>query len=95
MARLVNLDVNDSGSWRRVSQFDLDDFEDGALEHAAEKLLELSTNTRLRARIIMPGLDTTPLVTWSREDGWREWVHPRDQQNAFELSGASASERRA
>lgn len=72
MARVVHLDVNDSGAWRRVSAFDLDDFDDGALEFAAEKLLELSTVEKLRARLIMPG-DTAPLVVWSREDGWREW----------------------
>jgi len=70
--RLVNLEVNDSGAWRRVSAFDLDDFDDGALEFAAEKLLELSTNEKLRARLIMPG-DTAPLLVWRRAEGWREW----------------------
>lgn len=70
--RIVHLEVNDSGAWRRVSSFDLDDFNDGDLEVCAEHLLELSTNPKLRARIIMPG-DTAPLVTWERQAGWREW----------------------
>ena len=79
--RLVNLDVNDSGSWRRVTQFDLDTFEDGDLEVCAEHLLQLSSNPKLRARIVIPG-DDMPLVTWNREDGWREWRHPCEREAA-------------
>lgn len=70
--RIVNLDVNESGSWRRVTTFNLDDFEDGDIEHCAAHLLEMSANPRIRARIIIPG-DVAPLVTWSKADGWREW----------------------
>lgn len=70
--RIVNLEVNENGAWRRVASFDLDRFEDGDLEHCAESLLELSSNERLRARIIAPG-NTAPLVTWNRTDSWREW----------------------
>ena len=70
--RIVNLEVNESGAWKRITSFDLNDFEDGALEHAAESLLELSANKRLKARLIMPG-DTAPLVNWKHGDGWREW----------------------
>jgi uncharacterized protein (UPF0128 family) len=72
MTRPIHLEVNDSGGWRRVTGFGLDDFEDGALEYTAEQLLQLSTNAKLRARLIIPG-DTAPLVTWTREQGWREW----------------------
>jgi len=69
--RIVHLDVNDNGAWRRVTSFDLDAFEDGDLELCAEHLLEMSANEKLRARIIMPG-DTAPLLRWNRVDGWRE-----------------------
>ena len=72
--RIVNLEVNEKGSWRRVCSFDLDDFEDGSLEHCAEKLLELSSNKRLTARIISQG-ETAPLLNWKHGDGWREWRH--------------------
>ena len=71
----VHLEVNDSGGWRRVTSFDLADFDEGDLEQCAEQLLRLSSNARLKARIIMPG-DTAPLVSWTRENGWREWRHP-------------------
>ena len=71
----VFLEVNDSGGWRRVTEFDLADFEDGEIEHAAEQLLQMSRIKRLKARIIMPG-DTAPLVNWTKAEGWREWVHP-------------------
>lgn len=70
--RIVNLEVNEKGAWRRVCSFDLDDFEDGHLEHCAEQLLELSSNKRLTARIISPA-DTAPLLNWKHGDGWREW----------------------
>jgi hypothetical protein len=70
--RIVHLEVNDSGAWRRVTSFNLDDFEDGDIELSAGQLLEMSSNPRLRARIIMPN-DTAPLVTWSKAEGWREW----------------------
>ena len=70
--RIVHLEVNELGGWRRVTSFDLDTFEDGALEHAAEALLAMSANTKLRARIAAPG-QPAPLMTWDRTDGWREW----------------------
>jgi hypothetical protein len=72
MSRIVNLDVNDSGAWRRVTSFDLDWLEDGDLEHSADVLLSLSTNAKLKARIIVPG-DVSPLLTWKHGDIWREW----------------------
>lgn len=73
MAREVNMDVNTSGAWRRVASFDLDDFEEGQLEHAAEQLLQMASHAAIKARIIMPG-DTAPLLTWCRAHGWREWT---------------------
>jgi hypothetical protein len=70
--RIVNLEVNDSGSWRRVTSFDLDTFEEGDLEHCAHHLLELSSNKNLKARVIMPG-DQAPLILWNARDGWSKW----------------------
>lgn len=70
--RIVHLDVNDSGAWRRVTSFDLNTFEDGDLEHCAHHLLDLSSNKKLKARLIASG-DTAPLMNWTHERGWREW----------------------
>lgn len=72
MARTIQLEVNDSGAWRRVTSFDIDTLADGDLEHSADALLQLSDNAKLRARIILRG-DTAPLLTWARGEGWREW----------------------
>ena len=70
--RIINLEVNDAGAWKRVTSFDLDTFEDGDLEHCAHSLLELSSNKKLKARLIAPG-DTAPLMIWDHEHGWEEW----------------------
>jgi hypothetical protein len=70
--RIVYLEVNDSGAWRRVTSFDLDWLEDGDLEHCTDALLSLSANPKIKARIIVPG-DTAPLLTWKKGDCWREW----------------------
>ena len=70
--RIINLEVNEKGSWRRVTSFDLDTLEDGDLEHCAGSLLELSSNKSLTARLIIPG-DTAPLMLWNHGDGWVEW----------------------
>ena len=80
--RLVHLEVNDSGGWRRVTSFDLDTFEDGDLELHAAHLLEMSSNPRLKARVIMAGSTSAPLVSWTRADGWREWAHPSQRAAA-------------
>jgi hypothetical protein len=71
-ARIVHLDINEAGAWKRVASFDLDTFEEGTLEHCAESLLELTANKNLKARLIMPG-DTAALMYWKHGDGWREW----------------------
>lgn len=70
--RIINLEVNEKGAWRRVTSFDLDTFEDGDLEHCAACLLDLSSNKSLTARLIIPD-DTAPLMLWNHGDGWVEW----------------------
>jgi hypothetical protein len=70
--KLVHLEVNEAGAWKRITSFPLDFFSDGDLEICAGNLLELSANTKLKARIIEPG-STHPLVNWTYETGWQEW----------------------
>lgn len=70
--RIINLEVNEKGAWRRVTSFDLDTFEDGDLEHCAGSLLDLSSNKSLTARLIIPG-DTAPLMLWNHTNGWVDW----------------------
>lgn len=72
MSRTVNLEVNDSGAWRRVTSFNLDAFEDGDLEYLVEQLLCESTSDKIKARLIIPG-DVAPLVDWNKVSGWRVW----------------------
>ena len=70
MARIVNLDVNDSGAWRRVTSFDLDELEGAELENHSDALLRICSVRRIRARIVPAG-ETGALMYWTREDGWR------------------------
>jgi len=70
--RIIYLEVNEAGSWKRITSFDLDTFEDGDLEYDAHNLLEMSANPKLKARLIMLG-ETAPLMNWTHVDGWREW----------------------
>jgi hypothetical protein len=73
-ARIVNLEVNDSGAWRRVTSFDLDTkfWPAGDLEYLTDSLFSLSSNPKLKARIIAPG-EVAPLMIWKHGDMWREW----------------------
>ena len=68
--RIIHLDINEKGAWRRVTSFDLDSFEEGDLEHCAHGLLELSANKQLKARLIIPG-DSAPLMTWTHGESWQ------------------------
>lgn len=81
MTKPCHLEVNDSGGWRRVMTFDATEDDDAdSVMHLADQLLRWGTNQRLKARIIMAGgVDTAPLMTWTVDDGWREWVHPKDR----------------
>lgn len=82
--RIVNLEVNDSGAWRRVTCFDIDCFQDGSIEYAAANLLEMSANPRLKGRLIIPG-DEVPLMTWKRDTGWKHWA-PKKWDGLVETS---------
>ena len=72
MSRIVNLEVNEKGAWKRVTSFDLDKIQDGDLEYLTDALFSLSNNDNLKARIIAPG-ETFPLLMWQHGDTWREW----------------------
>lgn len=66
--KIVKLQVNTTGAWRNVFDFDCED-EDAVLCAAAE-LFQWCKNAKLRC--IIPG-DTAPLMQWTWQTGWREW----------------------
>ena len=70
--KLVMLQVNTTGGWRNVMQFDVRG--DSAVMYAAPLLFSLGTDEGMRTklRVIIPG-DTAPLVDWCFEKGWQEW----------------------
>lgn len=71
MARPINLDINNSGAWKRVASFDLDELGHD-LQEAIDRLLSMAKGEKIGARLIIPG-DTAPLMTWTKAEGWVNW----------------------
>jgi hypothetical protein len=68
-ARPCKLQVNTTGAWRNVLDFDARNG-DQIMAHAAHLFAWAGPKTTLR--IIAPS-DTAPLMTWSPDAGWRKW----------------------
>lgn len=75
--KLCQLQANvGSGAWRTVMNFEVQDADE--VMDLSEKLFEwgyTSCTKGIRLRIMKPG-DTAPLMTWSENDGWKEWMRP-------------------
>ena len=67
-ARIVKLQVNTTGAWRNIMDFDCQD-EDQVLRAAAD-LFRCCKGATLRC--IMPG-ETAPLMYWSHETDWEAY----------------------
>ena len=67
--RPCRLQVNTTGAWRNVLDFDAGNG-DEVMEQAAQ-LFALAPGAKLR--IMGDASDTAPLMTWSTESGWRKW----------------------
>ena len=68
--RRVKLQINTSGAWRNVIDFDVDD--GGEVCALAETLVARSLNPdRSSLRVITP--NAVPLMLWTPETGWRAW----------------------
>ncbi len=70
MNKPLKLQVNTTGAWRAVLDFDCADWDH--VLHAAAELFGWSDAAQTSLRVIIPG-DTAPLMTWTKEHGWREW----------------------
>ena len=64
----VKLQVNPTGAWRNVLDFDCED--EDAVRHAAAELFQWCKGAKLRC--IIPG-DTAPLMQWTYDTGWVAW----------------------
>jgi hypothetical protein len=67
--RPCKLQVNTTGAWRNVLEFDAADG-DQVMQDAATLFAWAGPKTTLR--LIAPN-DTAPLMTWSPDKGWRKW----------------------
>jgi len=69
--RILKLQVNTSGAWRNVLDFDAN--LEGDILTLAERLFSHEANlTHGNLRVIVPG-DTAPLMYWMPAHGWKRW----------------------
>jgi hypothetical protein len=68
-ARPGKLQVNTTGAWRNVLDFDASNG-DQVMEYAAQLFAWAGPKASLR--LIAPG-DTAPLMTWSPDKGWQKF----------------------
>lgn len=77
-AKPVKLELNNSGSWKRLGSFDADDDEQASLVmDAAEALVQVLHNSEAtnRCPTMRVSIDATAvLLRWSLVDGWRDAV---------------------
>lgn len=72
--KLCSLQVNvGTGAWRSVMDFEVEDA-DAVMDDAANLFMFGFTRSTkgIRLRIMKPG-DTSPLMTWCENDGWKKW----------------------
>lgn len=80
MAKPVRLQVNTSGAWRNVLDFDLEEISDAgqqALLDSAAMLARLSGGQKTSLRIATPDAVPDVLMHWDAKHGWREWKGAR------------------
>ncbi|OGB19454.1 MAG: hypothetical protein A2W72_18085 [Burkholderiales bacterium RIFCSPLOWO2_12_67_14] len=77
MARLVQLQINQSGAWRSGLDFDATDLPNEFFDHL-DQVLRLAYGDKTTARVVMArtGANGRPvgtheaLMRWSRQEGW-------------------------
>lgn len=73
MTRPCKLQINQSGAWRDMLKFDIDQANTGAVMSAAADLVAATgPKTNATMRIVVDGTYPTPLMRWSTEKGWVE-----------------------
>jgi hypothetical protein len=74
-SRPVKLQINTSGAWRNVIEFDAGEVEDaGAVMHHATTLARVGNAT---LRIVTADGMQTALCSWTPDQGWRDFATGR------------------
>lgn len=71
----AKLQVNTTGAWKDVVRFDVAD--EGAstgVMNAARDIGFFATHD-VRFRVVRDEALNEPLMTWTKQDGWKEWRH--------------------
>lgn len=77
MERLVHLDINTSGAWRRIMSFDASN--DARSEAIQRHAASLASFANARLRIVMAGTIADVLQYWTADKGWHEPTRLGDQ----------------
>lgn len=78
MPRIVKLQLNISGAWRNVIEFDLDASDElqqaRILDCGAEMVTAAYPSRPVSMRVISadPAAGMSPLMRWTPKDGWQE-----------------------
>lgn len=81
MARIVKLQLNTSGAWRNLIDFDLDALNEldqaRVLDSAGEMVAAAYRGRLVSMRVIPsdPAVGISPLMRWTPDGGWQEIQH--------------------
>lgn len=71
----AKLQVNTAGAWKDVARFDVaDEAACAAVMNAARDIGFYATHD-VRFRVVRDDALNEPLMTWTKQDGWKEWRH--------------------
>lgn len=74
-AKPAKLQVNTAGAWKNVARFDVaDEAACPAVMNAARDIGFHATH-EVRFRVVRDDALNEPLMTWTKQDGWKEWRH--------------------
>lgn len=71
----AKLQVNTAGAWKDVARFDVaEEAACAAVMNAARDIGFYATHD-VRFRVVRDDALNEPLMTWTKQDGWKEWRH--------------------
>jgi len=71
----AKLQANTAGAWKDVARFDVADEEACACVMNAARDIGFHATHDVKFRVVRDDALNEPLMTWTKQDGWKEWRH--------------------